>query len=88
VVCRWASHRPRLRSEVEPPPALAGLQRALQVTRRVKDETTGPLRIVGPRSTFTPVLWPLLDEFCRLYPKVQPDVELHARPARRLSPAT
>ena len=57
-------------------PALAGMQRALAVTRRAKDGIAGPLRIVGPRSTFAPVLWPLLDEFCRLYPDVQPDVLL------------
>lgn len=60
-------------------PALAGLQRALAITRRAKDDIAGPLRIVGPRSVFTPVLWPLLDEFCGLYPQVQPDVELDDR---------
>lgn len=60
-------------------PAMAGLQRALEITRRAKDEIAGPLRIVGPRSVFTPVLWPLLDEFCRRYPQVQPDVELDDR---------
>ena len=46
------------------------------MARRAKDEIAGPLRIVGPRSTFAPVLWPLLDEFCRLHPEVQPDVQL------------
>jgi DNA-binding transcriptional LysR family regulator len=60
-------------------PALAGLHRALEITRRAKDDIAGPLRIVGPRSVFTPVLWPLLDEFCRRYPQVQPDVELDDR---------
>lgn len=60
-------------------PALAALQRAVEITRRAKDEIAGPLRIVGPRSVFTPVLWPLLDEFCRRYPEVQPDVELDDR---------
>ena len=60
-------------------PALAGLQRALEVTRRAKDEIAGPLRIVGPRSVFAPVLWPLLHEFCSLYPEVQPDVQLDDR---------
>jgi DNA-binding transcriptional LysR family regulator len=60
-------------------PSVAGLQRALEITRRAKDEISGPLRIVGPRSVFTPVLWPLLDEFCRRYPEVQPDVELDDR---------
>jgi DNA-binding transcriptional LysR family regulator len=60
-------------------PALAGLQRALQITRRAKEEIAGPLRIVGPRSTFLPVLWPVLEEFCRLYPEVQPDVQLDDR---------
>jgi DNA-binding transcriptional LysR family regulator len=60
-------------------PAVAGVQRALEITRRAKDEIAGPLRIVGPRSVFTPVLWPLLDEFCRRYPQVQPDVQLDDR---------
>jgi DNA-binding transcriptional LysR family regulator len=60
-------------------PALADLQRALEITKRAKDEIAGPLRVVGPRSVFTPVLWPLLDEYCRLYPEVQPDVELDDR---------
>jgi len=60
-------------------PPLAGLQRALQFARRATDEIAGPLRIVGPRSTFVPVLAALLEEFCRLHPLVQPDVQLEDR---------
>lgn len=60
-------------------PAVTNLQRALEVTRRTTDEIAGPLRIVGPRSVFAPVFWPLLDEFCTLYPEVHPDVELDDR---------
>jgi DNA-binding transcriptional LysR family regulator len=60
-------------------PAVASLERALQRVRAAKDESAGPLRIVGPRSTFLPVLWPLVDEFCRNYPGVQPDVQLDDR---------
>ena len=60
-------------------PAVTNLQRALEITRRTTDEIAGPLRIVGPRSVFAPVFWPLLDEFCSLYPEVQPDVELDDR---------
>jgi DNA-binding transcriptional LysR family regulator len=60
-------------------PALAGLQRAVRMARRLKDDIAGPLRIAGPRSTFLPVLWPLLDEFCTLHPEVQPDVQLDDR---------
>jgi len=60
-------------------PSLVGLQHALQMARQATDAIAGPLRIVGPRSTFAPVLWPLLDEFCRLYPDVQPDVQLDDR---------
>jgi len=60
-------------------PALAGLQRALQSVRHAKDEIAGPLRIVGPRSTFRPVLWPVLEEFCEMHPEVQPDVVLDDR---------
>jgi DNA-binding transcriptional LysR family regulator len=55
------------------------LQRALQGVRRAKDEISGPLRIVGPRSGFLPLLWPVVDEFCLLHPEVQPDVQLDDR---------
>jgi DNA-binding transcriptional LysR family regulator len=60
-------------------PALAGLQRALQTARRTKEEIAGPLRIVGPQSTLRPVIARVLDEFCQLYPDVQPDVQLDDR---------
>ena len=60
-------------------PALATLERALQRVRAARDERGGPLRIVGPRSTFLPVIWPLVDEFCRQNPGVQPDVHLDDR---------
>uniref|UniRef100_UPI000D3B55BF LysR family transcriptional regulator n=1 Tax=unclassified Variovorax TaxID=663243 RepID=UPI000D3B55BF len=58
---------------------LAGMQRALESTRRAKDGIGGPLRVVGPSSVFAPVLWPLLDAFCRRYPEVEPDVQLDDR---------
>ena len=57
-------------------PALAALERALILARETKDEIAGPLRIVGPKSSFVSILMPLLDEFCRTYPGVQPDVQL------------
>ncbi|MFG6459574.1 LysR family transcriptional regulator [Roseateles sp. BYS96W] len=57
-------------------PALAELQRALDQARQSQDEIAGPLRIVGPRSTFAGILMPVLEEFCRMYPDVQPDVQL------------
>lgn len=57
-------------------PALALLERAVQRVRTAKDEIAGPLRIVAPRSSFMPVIWPLLDAFCRAHPDVQPDVHL------------
>ena len=60
-------------------PPLLGLQRAMQIPRRAKDEIAGPLRIVGPRSTFRAVLWSVLEEFCRLHPDVVPDVQLDDR---------
>jgi DNA-binding transcriptional LysR family regulator len=60
-------------------PSLAGLQRALQLARRAKDDIAGPLRIVGPRSSFRAVLWPLVDAFCRQHPAVQPDLQLDDR---------
>ena len=57
-------------------PALAALDRALALARETKDEVAGPLRIVGPKSSFAGILMPLLDEFCRMYPGIQPDVQL------------
>jgi DNA-binding transcriptional LysR family regulator len=60
-------------------PALALLERAVQRVRTAKDEIAGPLRIVAPKSSFMPVIWPLVDAFCRVYPDVQPDVHLDDR---------
>jgi DNA-binding transcriptional LysR family regulator len=57
-------------------PALAALERALAIARESKDEVAGPLRIVGPKSSFAAILMPLLDEFCREHPGIQPDVQL------------
>jgi DNA-binding transcriptional LysR family regulator len=67
----------RLLEDVQP--ALLGMQRALQNARTAKDEFTGPLRIAGPRTTFQPILWRLVEEFCELYPGIQPDVLLDDR---------
>jgi DNA-binding transcriptional LysR family regulator len=60
-------------------PALAALERAIDRVRTAKDEITGPLRIVAPKYSFLPLLWPLVDEFCRRHPGVQPDVKLDDR---------
>jgi len=60
-------------------PALLGLQRAMDRAARAREEIAGPLRIVGPRSTFQRALWPLLDEFCAQHPGVVPDVQLEDR---------
>lgn len=57
-------------------PALAALDRAISQARESKDEIAGPLRIVGPRSSFASILMPVIDEFCRRYPDVHPDVQL------------
>ncbi|KXU82240.1 LysR family transcriptional regulator [Paraburkholderia monticola] len=57
-------------------PALAALDRALTLARESKDEIAGPLRIVGPKSSFAAILMPVLDEFCREHPGIQPDVQL------------
>lgn len=63
----------------EAQPSLLGLRRALHTVRQAKDEIAGPLRIIGPRATFQPLLWRLLDEFCARYPAVVPDVQLEDR---------
>jgi DNA-binding transcriptional LysR family regulator len=60
-------------------PALLSLQRAMDNATRAREEIAGPLRIVGPRSTFPRVLWPLLEEFCAQHPGIVPDVQLEDR---------
>jgi DNA-binding transcriptional LysR family regulator len=67
----------RLLEDVQP--ALLGMQRALQNAQTARDEFAGPLRIAGPRTTFQPILWRLVEEFCELYPGIQPDVLLDDR---------
>ncbi|MGL5814113.1 MAG: LysR family transcriptional regulator [Aeromonas sp.] len=60
-------------------PSLLGLQQALQMARHSREEHAGPLRIVGPRTVLQSIIGPLLDEFGRLYPEVQPDIQLDDR---------
>lgn len=60
-------------------PSLLGLQQALHAARRTREELAGPLRIVGPRTVLQSVIGPVLDEYCRLYPEVQADVQLDDR---------
>lgn len=67
----------RLLEDVQP--AVLGIQRALSNARSAKDEFAGPLRIAGPRTAFQPVLWRLVEEFCEIYPGIQPDVLLEDR---------
>ncbi len=67
----------RLLADVQP--AVVSMQRALNAARSARDELTGPLRITGPRTTFAPILWSLLNEFCAQHPGIQPDVLLDDR---------
>lgn len=67
----------RLLDDVQP--AVLGIQRALLNARSAKDEFAGPLRIAGPRTTFQPILWRLVEEFCEMHPDIQPDVLLEDR---------
>ena len=60
-------------------PSLISLPQALHAVRQTKEDLGGPLRIVGPRSVLPSVIGPVLDEYCRLYPEVQPDVQLDDR---------
>lgn len=60
-------------------PSLVGLQQALYGARQTREEIAGPLRIVGPRTVLQPIIGPVLDEYCRLYPEVQPDMQLDDR---------
>lgn len=67
----------RLLDEVQP--AVLSMQRALAQARSARDEFSGPLRIAGPRTTFQPILWHLVEEFCEMHPGIQPDVLLEDR---------
>ncbi|MEJ8849380.1 LysR family transcriptional regulator [Variovorax rhizosphaerae] len=60
-------------------PGLATLQRALQGARRGREEIAGPLRIVAPRATMLQMLWPVVEAFCRMHPRIEPDVQLDDR---------
>lgn len=60
-------------------PGLATLHKALHGARRARETIAGPLRIAAPRSMMLPVLWPVLEEFCRCHPEVEPDVLLDDR---------
>jgi DNA-binding transcriptional LysR family regulator len=58
-------------------PALATLEGALAQVKEARQAVAGPIRIVGPKSAFAPVLAPVLNEFCRMHPAIQPNVELN-----------
>lgn len=60
-------------------PSLLGLQQALSGARQTREDLAGPLRIVGPRSVSVAVIGPVIEEYCRLYPEVQPDIQLDDR---------
>lgn len=60
-------------------PSLLGLQQALQEARQTREAIAGPLHIVGPRTVLQPIIGTVLDEYNRLYPEVQPDVQLDDR---------
>jgi DNA-binding transcriptional LysR family regulator len=57
-------------------PALATLDRALAQARESKDEIGGALRIVGPQSSFSSILMPVVNAFCERHPAVRPEVQL------------
>ncbi|WP_417067822.1 LysR family transcriptional regulator [Niveibacterium terrae] len=60
-------------------PALIGLQQALLTVRQTQIDIAGPLRITGPRTVFQSIIGPVLDEYIRLYPEVQPDLQFDDR---------
>ena len=57
-------------------PALAAMERALALARQGREEIAGPLRVVGPKTSFAGILMPVLHEFCTAHPGIQPDVQL------------
>lgn len=60
-------------------PSLLGLQQALLAVRQTREDIAGPLRISGPRTVLPAVVGPVLDEYIRLYPEVQPDLQFDDR---------
>lgn len=60
-------------------PSLLGLQQALLSVRQTREDFAGPLRITGPRTVLPSVISPVLDEYIRLYPEVQPDLQFDDR---------
>lgn len=60
-------------------PSLIGLQQALLTVRQTQIDIAGPLRITGPRTVLQSVIGPVLDEYIRLYPEVQPDLQFDDR---------
>lgn len=60
-------------------PGLSTLTRALHGARRGREEIAGPLRIAAPRSIMLEVLWPVLEEYCRRHPQVDPDIQMDDR---------
>lgn len=57
-------------------PALVIFSSALDEARRSKEEVSGLLRVSAPRALGLPVLWPYFEQFQRLYPNVQLEVQL------------
>jgi len=60
-------------------PGLAALQRAVHGTRVGREAIAGPLRITGPRSIMLDLLSPVIAEFTRRHPQIEPDVQLDDR---------
>jgi len=60
-------------------PSLLGLQQALKSVLQTREDIAGPLRITGPRSVLPTVIGPVLDEYMRRYPAVQPDIQFDDR---------
>lgn len=60
-------------------PGLSVLQRAVQEARQGREAMAGALRIAAPRATMLEMVWPVLEEFCRLHPAVAPEVLLDDR---------
>jgi len=57
-------------------PAIANIDNAFRQTQLGRDTNAGPLRIVGPRTSFRPLISKILRGYQAQYPSVQPDVVL------------
>lgn len=57
-------------------PALTNFETALRQAQQSREVNAGPLRIIGPRTSFRPVIAKILNRYHKQYPLIQPEIIL------------